>query len=262
MPLPFGELKPPPFRVPALRAEQESRRSGKHLARMPTFTLGCELEPWIQQGGHVLASWPKRDSVALVAEMDGRRAFFRRARTAAAAAGLARVVDLYQAVRHPALPPLWGHWQATDGPTLVYEWVEGESLRDPQRFLRLSQAERRAALDTVFDLHLALANRGFVSCGFGPGSLLYDYEARRMWVTGLEDYRLGAFRNWRPRQGPFAAPEEGKRGARLDERTTVYHLGCAAQLLLEDHHPAIEQAVSSAPSQRQPRVGQLVRSWR
>src|SRR5688572_19447701 len=44
------------------------------LVWMPTFTLGCELEPWIQQSGRVLASWPKRDSVALLAEMDGRRA--------------------------------------------------------------------------------------------------------------------------------------------------------------------------------------------
>jgi len=228
---------------------------------MPTFSLGCALEPWIEQSGRVLESWRKRDVVALVAEMDGRRAFFRRARTPAAAAGLGRVVDIYQALRHPCLPPLWGHWKAADGPTLVYEWVDGESLAEPTRFRQLPYDERRAALASVFDLHLALANRGFVSCGFDLGSLRYDYAARRIWVSGLDDYRLGAFRNWRTRQGPCAAPEETRRGGRLDERTTVYHLGRAAQLLLDDESPAVEQATHRAPAARQPRVGQLVRAW-
>lgn len=229
---------------------------------MPTFSLGSALEPWIQQSGRVIESWPRRDSVALVAEMDGRRAFFRRARTPAAAAGLARVVDLYGALRHPALPPLWGHWEATDGPTLVYEWVEGESLADPARFLELPAPERKKAVEAIFELHLALANRGFVSCGFGPGALLYDYGTKHLWVTDLDDYRPGPFRNWRPRQGPWSAPEEGRRGARLDERTTVYHLGRAAQELFpEGAGPTLEQATRSDPKARLQRVGQLVRQW-
>lgn len=226
---------------------------------MPTFSLGSPLEPWIEQGGRVLASFPKRDSVALVAEMDGRKAFFRRARTPAAAEGQKRVVELYGALRHPALPPLWGHWKAEDGPTLVYEWVEGESLSDPTRFLQLPLQERREAVKTLFDLHLALANRGFVSAGFG--SLRYDYEQKRLWVYRLDDYRVGPFRDWRTREGPWVAPEERKKGGRLDERTTVFHLGRAAQRLLDDHSPAIVQATQANPADRQQRVGQLQRAW-
>ncbi len=232
----------------------------QHSLRMPTFSLGSPLEPWIEQGGRVLASFPKRDSVALVAEMDGRKAFFRRARTPAAAQGQQRVVDLYAALRHPALPPLWGHWQAEDGPTLVYEWVEGESLSDPTRFLQLPLEERRQAVATLFDLHLALANRGFTSSGFG--SLRYDYEQKRLWVYRLDDYRPGPFRNWRPREGPWAAPEEQKKGGRLDERTTVFHLGRAAQRLLHDQSPPIAQATQPDPKDRLQRVGQLVRAWK
>ena len=75
---------------------------------------------------------------------------------------------------------------------LVYEWVRGEVLNDPRytreqrrhnpthphvRFRSLPIDRILGALDTVFDAHLLLAERGFVASDFYDGCIIYDFKA-------------------------------------------------------------------------------------
>ena len=75
---------------------------------------------------------------------------------------------------------------------LVYEWVPGEVLNDARytreqrrhdpthphvRFRSLPVERILAALDTVFDAHLLLAERGFVASDFYDGCIIYDFKA-------------------------------------------------------------------------------------
>ena len=65
----------------------------------------------------------------------------------------------------------------------------------------------------------------------------------------------------------YIAPEEWARGATIDERTTVHHLGRTVQLLLTDRartgngrSPAL--ATDPDPVRRHPTVAALVADWR
>jgi hypothetical protein len=70
------------------------------------------------------------------------------------------------------------------------------------------------------------------------------------------------------------APEEHRRGARIDERTTVYNLGRAIRLLLDagDDERAwrgtpaqlavVARATRADPAERYPAVAALADAWR
>jgi serine/threonine-protein kinase len=131
---------------------------------------------------------------------------------------------------------------------LIYDWAPGELVGVPaarradpecalQRFRRLPPAELTAAIDTIIDVHVRLCTAGWVACDFYDGSLIYDFAGCRIWLIDLDSYHLGSFTNDMGRMfgsSRFMAPEEFERGARIDERTTVFTLGRAFSVFMGD----------------------------
>jgi serine/threonine protein kinase len=201
---------------------------------------------------------------------------------------LENAMRLHASVRHPSLAPLLHVVRSPGGPLLVYPWADGELLAVPrarrddpasalQRFRRLPPAPIIRALDAVYDLHARLAAAGWVACDFYDGCLIYDFARDRLTVMDLDTYHQGPFTNTMGRMfgsSRFMAPEEFERGARIDERTTVFTLGRAALVLLGDGNlsteafggaralfDAVEKACRPAPAERFGSVAEFVRAW-
>lgn len=188
-------------------------------------------------------------------------------------------VRLARSTAHPALPPLRQVVEADDGPLVVYGWVDGELVGaararrdDPAsayaRFRALGAPEAVAALDVVFELHVALAGRGWIACDFYDGSLIYDFAARRIHVVDLDHYRDAPFTNTMGRlfgSTRFMAPEEHTLGATIDARTTVFTLGRTIQALLPSASPTVAavaaQACAPEPGRRFATVEAFYAAW-
>ena len=161
---------------------------------------------------------------------------------------LRNAVRLWQSCDHPTLPPLHQVIESPTGPLLVYQWVDGELIRvdaamrdDPQstfqRFRQLPSHEIIRALDLVYELHHQLAQLGWVAVDFYDGCLIYDFDHQKLHIVDLDHYCEGPFINEMGRlfgSSRFMAPEEFERGARIDERTTVFTMGRTAAVLLSD----------------------------
>jgi serine/threonine-protein kinase len=182
----------------------------------------------------------------------GRRWFVKHAADPRAILSLRRAQALNTRVRHPALPRFYNAFETPGGLALVYEWVPGELLyypgrtppdrrRDPAfapvRFRALPVEKILDALDTIYDLHLLLADHGYIAVDFYDGCIMYDFEGARTYVCDLDEYQLGPFALDMDRgfgSHRFMAPEEFQRGARIDQVTNVFTLGRTAMLLLGD----------------------------
>lgn len=161
---------------------------------------------------------------------------------------LRSAVQLRRSCDHPTLPPLHRVIESPIGPLLVYQWVEGELIRvdaavrdDPrstfQRFRCLPPHEIIRALDLVYELHHQLARLGWIAVDFYDGCMIYDFDHRELHVVDLDHYCEGPFINEMGRMfgsSRFMAPEEFERGARIDERTTVFTMGRTAAVLLSN----------------------------
>ena len=161
---------------------------------------------------------------------------------------LRNAVRLRRSCNHPTLPPL--HWviESPHGPLLIYQWVDGELLRveaalrnDPrstfQRFRQLPSHEIIRTLDFVYELHYQLTQLGWIAVDFYDGCMVYDFGNRELHVVDLDHYSEGPFVNKMGRMfgsTRFMAPEEFERGARIDERTTVFTMGRTAAVLLSN----------------------------
>jgi hypothetical protein len=117
--------------------------------------------------------------------------------------------------------------------------TSGASREDPAsahaRFRALPVQRTLAALDTIYDAHLTLAEAGFVAVDFYDGCILYDFERHRIYLIDLDEYRAGPFvleEERLPRSRRFMAPEECQRGAVIDQVSNVYTLGRTAMILL------------------------------
>ena len=158
----------------------------------------------------------------------------------------ARVELLRNAVRisatclHPTRPRLINVIESPDGPMLVYEWVDGGLLRDPEnrdRFRALPRSVAVAALTQIYELHRVLVHAGWIASDFYDGSLIYDFEARALHIVDLDSYHQGVFRNEMGRMFGslrFMAPEEFELGRQINELTTVFTMGRTAFVLLAD----------------------------
>lgn len=253
------------------------------------------LEAWLGSIGRVFRAFRAQDSgcVSFGVEVRGRRWFVKHASEPEAIAGLRRALAVNSAVRHPALPRLHHAFGAGAGLALVYDFVEGEVLydytrgrgararRDPAspaaRFRALPPAEILAALDVIYDAHLAIARAGFVAVDFYDGSVIYDFERRRVHLCDLDSYRPGPFvveAERLPGSSRFMAPEEWRQGARIDEVTNVFTLGRTALELLgsgegsdswRGRSTQLEVAArATAPSRgaRYGSVAEFVSAWR
>ena len=75
------------------------------------------------------------------------------------------------------------------------------------------------------------------TANFYDDSLLYDFAAGRLGVIDIDIYRDGPFINDMGQMfgsTRFMAPEEFKRGALIDEQTTVFVMGRTALVFLSD----------------------------
>ena len=204
----------------------------------------------------------------------GRRWFVKGATGDRGGRSLARARALHGAVRHPAIVPLLGHFRAAGLPVVVMPWTEGEVLYHPAepsrgatartRFLELPRDARLEAARTIVDAHVAVAAGGFVAVDLYDGCFLYDFERSAMRLVDLDEYRRGPFvvqADRLPGSTRYMAPEEWVRGARIDERTTVFALGRTLQQLVPDAPDAIAsvagRATAADPSRRWPSVSDL-----
>ena len=161
---------------------------------------------------------------------------------------LRNAVRLRRSCNHCTLPPLHRVIESPTGPLLVYQWADGELIRvdaamrdDPQstfqRFRRLPSHEIIRALDLVYELHHQLAQLGWIAVDFYDGCLIYDFDRQKLHIVDLDHYCEAPFINGMGRMfgsSRFMAPEEFERGARIDERTTVFTMGRTAAVLLSD----------------------------
>ncbi|GLZ57129.1 serine/threonine protein kinase [Micromonospora sp. NBRC 107095] len=231
-------------------------------------------------------------------EEAGRRWFVKAATTAEGRASLDRACAVHAAVRHPTIVrPTWTIRGAA-GPTLVYPWYDGSVLNHATvhgadrsalaRFQHLPVPQVEAALDAILDAHLAVSAAGLVAVDLYDGCFLYDFDASRMRLIDLDEYRPGPFvlaADRLPGSRRYMAPEEFARGAVIDDRTTVHALGRALHHLLDspangrgahgnrrnsprrwrgssDQRRVVERATRQAPAARYPDVPTLVRAWR
>ncbi len=121
---------------------------------------------------------------------------------------------------------------------LFYDWVEGQLVRNAFRQVRsLPISEIVTLLNNLYDLHANLVNSGWIANDFYDGSMIYNFERRKLHAVDLDSYHRGPFTNSMGRMfgsTRFMSPEEFKLGAMIDERTTVFTLGRTAAVLLSD----------------------------
>ena len=157
-----------------------------------------------------------------------------------------------------------------------------ERRRDPAyppvRFRALPGDDILAALDAIYDLHVVLANCGYVAVDFYDGCIMYDFKGSRTYVCDLDEYQPGPFRLDADRgfgSSRFMAPEEFQRGARIDQVTNVFTLGRTAMLLLgdgtvsfdgwvgtEEMKRVVQRATDPDRAKRYPSVRAFVDAWR
>ena len=179
---------------------------------------------------------------------------------------------LSRSVSHPALTQFVTSIESAWGRMLVYRWADGENLRSPrhlrsdpgsagQRFRSLPLGVRVAAVRSIVDLHVTLADRGWVAGDFYDGCLIYDFEAGTLQVCDLDHYHVGPYRNTVGRMfgsTRFMAPEEFERGRVIDERTTVFTLGRTVATYLPGAAQAVTDiACAPDPAARYPSVAAL-----
>ena len=258
-------------------------------------SIGVGVEVYLAQIGQVFRAFRQQDSgnLAYGVRSEGQRWFVKHSSEPRAFPGLRRAQALNARVQHPALPRFYNAFETADGLALVYEWVPGELLylpsrtlperrQDPTfppvRFRALPGDDILDALDTIYDLHVLLADQGYIAVDFYDGCIMYDFGRSRTYVCDLDEYRLGPFTLDRDRglgSRRFMAPEEFQRGARIDQVTNVFTLGRTAMLLLGDGTvsfdgwvgtEAIKRVVQRATEQergkRFPSVRAFVESWR
>ena len=161
---------------------------------------------------------------------------------------LRNAIRLRRSCDHIALPQLHNVIESFAGPLLVYSWVDGELLHAdratrnkpqsaPQRFRRLPAPQFLNALDSIFELHCELAQKGWIAADFYDGCLIYDFASQEIHVIDLDMYEPAPFINEMGRMfgsSRYMAAEEFERGAPIDERTAVFTMGRTAANLLSD----------------------------
>ena len=208
---------------------------------------------FLASSGHIFAIFDRntQDSgnISYGVEIAGQRYFVKTAGLvdddtpyldhAARVEALRNAICLAQSCDHPALPPLRQVIESPNGPMLFYDWVEGELVRNALQQVRsLPVEEILHLLNEVYDLHVELIKRGWIANDFYDGSMIYDFQRRKLHAVDLDTYHLGPFTNRMGRMfgsTRFMAPEEFRLGATIDERTTVFTLGRTVAVLLSDN---------------------------
>ncbi|MDR1820960.1 MAG: hypothetical protein LBQ91_00840 [Oscillospiraceae bacterium] len=165
---------------------------------------------------------------------------------AEAAANLKKAIPLYEALRHPALIELIGHYQYGDLYTAVFKWADGECIMDYrnsdkyertgerspwQRFYALPLEKRLKSFEVVCDFLRQVAEQGYIAIDFYDGSIMYDFETDTTTICDIDLFSKRPYINqmgkmWGSER--FKSPEENKFGAVIDETTNVFTLGAVS----------------------------------
>ena len=241
----------------------------------------------------------RRDSRSVVLGIEapgGQRYVVKHAEDAQAIAWLESARRFHGDVRHPAIPTVVHEVTTATGFGLVEEWAPGEILSDGyddavlppdhedspyRRFLRRPVAELADAVVQLADIHVAVADAGYVAVDLYDGCVLYDFATRTVRLVDLDHYRPGPYVLDVDRQlgsASYMALEELRRGSTIDERTMVHVLGRMALVYLgcARKGPAVRtefrgtdeqfalalEACAPGPDERIPTVRQLRDRWR
>jgi serine/threonine-protein kinase len=258
--------------------------------------IDVPVEQYLRESGEVFQAFRHQDSgtTSYGVLVEGERWFVKPSDHPSIVESLRRALHLNTTVRHPALPRFRHTFETPGGLELVYDWVQGEVLAgDPRsmreqrysdpanlhmRFRSLPVSRILAALDTIFDVHVLLADHGFVASDFYDGCIIYDFEGEQTFLCDLDEYRHGPFVLERDRaygSTRYMAPEEWRRGATIDQVTNVFNLGRAATVLLGDGtasldnfkgadaiREVVERATDEDRTRRHQSVGEFVQEWR
>ena len=249
---------------------------------------------WLRPYGRVFYIFDEQPSGNLCFGVEGRygrlfikyagaRTIYYAGRPEDAIFTLQRAMPLY-APPHPALTQLLAHGPAGEGYAAVFRWRDAPMLRGPQgsvreRVRRLQLGRSLKMLDMVFDLHSALAERGYIAVDFQDSNVLIDFARDEAIVCDIDLYRRKPAVNDRGRmQGSarFLSPEEYALGAPLTESTTVYALGALAHEFFGDNmnraaenwegppqlFAVAEKATAERPEDRYPSLRAFVAAWR
>lgn len=221
-------------------------------------------------------------SISYGLEIGARRWFVKVATTSTARESFHGAIRFHDAIEHPAVVrPVMADTEAS---ALVYPWLVGEVLNRAtmggsdrsalSRFRRRPVAEILRAVTDVLDAHRVIEAHGLVAVDFYDGSLFYDFDAERMHLVDLDEYRPGPFTvpgDRLPGSRSFMAPEEWQHGSTIDSRTTVFALGRAIDRLLrsdggEWRGPAavldlVDKATEPDPTVRYGSVALLHEAW-
>jgi serine/threonine-protein kinase len=251
------------------------------------------LEPYLEEVGTVFHAFLEQDSgcVSFGVAVGSERWFVKGATESEAAVSLRRAVKIHAAVQHSVIVPLQHAFDIAGGLALVYPWVDGVVLYHPTlsrhggraapdspmaRFRRLPVPVVLQALEKILDAHLTVERAGLVAVDFYDGCLLYDFDAHRMVLCDLDEYRPGPFlleAERLPGSRRFMAPEEFVKGSTIDTRTTVFVLGRALRLLLDagdeeqgwrgspSQLAVVGRATTRDPAHRYASVDALVQAW-
>ena len=213
--------------------------------------------------------------VKTAGDVDGDEAYFGHAERVAVLRNAVRVAE---SCGHRALPPLRRVVESAAGPMLFYDWVDGGLVRNALGRVRgLPVGEVVGLLGEVYDLHVEIAGLGWIANDFYDGSMIYDFERRRLYAVDLDTYHRGPFVNDMGRMfgsKRFMAPEEFELGAIIDERTTVFTMGRTVAALLSDgsldrkpfrgndaQYEIMVRACRERPDDRFQSVGELCDAW-
>jgi serine/threonine protein kinase len=265
----------------------------------PTTTDLTLREVLADRGCAVVRTFGERqDSRSVVLGIEwatGERYVVKHAEDAQAIAWLESARRFHADVRHAAVPTVVHHITTATGVGLVEEWGAGEILSDSydgavlprdhqesayRRFLRLRADEIADAIGQLIDIHVAVAAAGYVAVDLYDGCVLYDFSSHTLRLIDLDLYRHGPYVLDGDRaygSSSYQPPEEFRRGATIDERSTVYtlgrmalvYLGCArgSDALPEDFRGTDEQfavateATAADPGDRIQTVSALHAAW-
>lgn len=170
---------------------------------------------------------------------------------------------------HPAIIPLRQVVACADGVLLIYDRMRGENLgpQEPRkRYQALPLTERAIAVMAIAEALAAVSEAGFMVVDWYEGNMLYDFDARQVWLFDWELCREGGSfvleMDSNYGSSRLMAPEEFVRGSRLDELTLVFNVGRYALLALpelaEPLAPILARATYPARSERYNTVREFV----
>lgn len=187
---------------------------------------------------------------------------------------------------HPALVRLRGHGPTREGYAAIFEWKDLPALRTypPDERIRnmvrrLPFADSLKMLDMVYDLHVQLADEGYIPVDFWDGNVLIDFARSQAVICDIDLYRKKPTINDKgrmPGSSRFLSPEEYTFGAPLDECTAVFAMGAMAFEFYGDNidrskkdwigppalYPVARKATMEKREKRYPTLKAFQNAWR